>query len=348
MNKNTLEIQLNESEIEKNTAIDLKNTFMPFFEEAEKWKNKAKDIVVTNIEQIEDIKLAREARLSLKSIRVDVEKTRKRLKEESLRKGKAIDGLANVIKYLITPIEEHLQKQEDFVKIQEEIKKTELMEKRIKELESYDIFDTSFYNLSEMPEESYLQLLHNSKLSFERRKEDERKLEEEKIAKEKAELEERDRIKKENEKLRNEAKERERLAEIERKKLEKEAIKREQAGEIERKKQEEILEEQRKIAEAEQKKREQLEFEIREKKELEEKKKLEAEEKVRKEKELQIKIEREKELEPDRKKLEQLAITITQIELPKLNDEKAKQVIKKVVNILNDASNLIKQECINL
>jgi hypothetical protein len=42
------------------------------------------------------------------------------LKEQALREGKAVDGIANVLKALIVPLEEHLDKQERFVEIRAE------------------------------------------------------------------------------------------------------------------------------------------------------------------------------------------------------------------------------------
>ena len=44
-----------------------------------------------------------------------LKKVRKELKEESLRKGKAIDGVANIIKFLIEPVEKYLEDQEKFI-----------------------------------------------------------------------------------------------------------------------------------------------------------------------------------------------------------------------------------------
>ena len=55
---------------------------------------------------------ARIARLALRDIRIQADKTRKALKEESLRYGKAVQGVYNVIEYLITPIEKHLEERE--------------------------------------------------------------------------------------------------------------------------------------------------------------------------------------------------------------------------------------------
>jgi len=327
---NALILKLNQSEINQAMADDLKDTFMPFFEQAEEWTNKAKAIVVIGADQKEEIELARTARINLKDIRIAVEKTRKTKKEESLRQGKAIDGMANVIKFLIVPIEEHLLEQENFVKIQEQKVKAELKDKRELELAEYEVFDTSFYNLADMPEENYLALVENSNVAFRLKKDAERKQEEKRIADEKAAQEEREKFRKENEKLKKEAAEKERLAEIE------------------RKKQEKILAEQREKAEKEAAEREKLEAKIQKDKEDAAIAEANRIEKENAEIERLEEIKRQSELAPDKKKLEQLAVTITQIQLPELKDEKAKVIIKKVVKILNDASNLIKQECLNL
>jgi hypothetical protein len=59
--------------------------------------------------------LARKGRLEVKALRVSVEKTRKALKEDSLRFGKAVDAHARKISLPLEQIESHLQQQEDIV-----------------------------------------------------------------------------------------------------------------------------------------------------------------------------------------------------------------------------------------
>ena len=49
--------------------------------------------------------MAREGRLFLAQKRIDVEKARKALKEQSLRKGQAIDAIAKFLTSLIEPTE---------------------------------------------------------------------------------------------------------------------------------------------------------------------------------------------------------------------------------------------------
>ena len=109
---------INESGVEQSTALTLQSSFLPFFEQAEQWKIKAESLVVTDASQTREMKMAREARLALKDIRVSADKTRKALKEDSLRYGKAVQGVYNVIDYLIAPIEKHLEEQEKFPEIQ--------------------------------------------------------------------------------------------------------------------------------------------------------------------------------------------------------------------------------------
>jgi len=97
---------------------------------AREWETKAKMIKVTNALQITEMNMAREARKTFSNLRIDVEKTRKALKEQSLRKGQAIDAIARFLTSLISPIEQYLLEQENFVKIELERKAEE---KRVEE-----------------------------------------------------------------------------------------------------------------------------------------------------------------------------------------------------------------------
>jgi len=85
---------------------------------AREWEEKAHRIVVTSGSQITEMAMAREARKKFSQLRIDVERTRKSMKEQSLRKGQAIDAIAKFLVSLILPIEEYLKEQEDFVQIQ--------------------------------------------------------------------------------------------------------------------------------------------------------------------------------------------------------------------------------------
>lgn len=116
--ENQLSVIVKESGLEKTKAQILLDNFSNYFQIAGEWEKKAKAIVVSNANQITEMKMARVGRLFLREKRIAIEKTRKNLKEQALREGKAIDGIANILKALIVPIEEYLEKQEKFVEIE--------------------------------------------------------------------------------------------------------------------------------------------------------------------------------------------------------------------------------------
>ncbi len=117
---NKLELIVKESGLEQTKANIILEKFKDYFNLASIWEIKAKTIIVTQEDQRADMQMARIGRLELREKRIAIENTRKELKEQSLREGKAIDGIANVLKALIVPIEEYLEKQENFVKIKAE------------------------------------------------------------------------------------------------------------------------------------------------------------------------------------------------------------------------------------
>lgn len=232
-------------------------SFVGFLEQAEEWEAKAKQIVITDISQTKEMREAREARLALKDIRVKTENVRKELKEQSLREGRAIDGVANIVKALVIPIEEHLERQEKFVEIREETRKEKVNVERMAMMAMF-IPDTSVYNLKEMSDEAFQKLLETSKIAYEAVLAAEKKAEQERVALEKAQVEEQKRIKLENEKMKKEAEAREKA-------LVKERAEQNKKLEIERSK-----------ARVEAEARERAEAELRAKKQAEEDKKQEA------------------------------------------------------------------------
>lgn len=117
--ENQLQVIVKESGLEQTKAKYLLDNFTEYFKLADEWAIKAKSIVVTNESQQADMSMARVGRLFLREKRIAIEKARKELKEQSLREGKAIDGIANVLKALIVPIEEYLEKQEKFIEFKQ-------------------------------------------------------------------------------------------------------------------------------------------------------------------------------------------------------------------------------------
>ncbi|HYE75601.1 MAG TPA: hypothetical protein VEF04_19820, partial [Blastocatellia bacterium] len=134
--ENQLEIIVKESHLEQTKAQRILETFKNYFEIAAEWEKKAKSIVVTSVDQTAEMQMARAGRLFLREKRIAIEKVRKELKEQALREGKAIDGIANVLKGLIEPIEDYLDQQERFAQIEQEKKEAAIraqIERRMEE-----------------------------------------------------------------------------------------------------------------------------------------------------------------------------------------------------------------------
>lgn len=263
---NKLQVLVNESGLETTKAKVLLDKFKDYFDIASEWETKAKAIVVTDESQTADMEMARVGRLFLREKRISVEKARKELKEQSLREGKAIDGIANVLKAVIVPIEEYLEKQEKFVELKAEAER----EAKRKEIE--------------------------------RRMEEERIAEEKANAA--AEAAERERIRLENEQLKAEAVEREKAAAEERKKQEEILAKERAAAEAERSKQAKILAKQKAEFLAKQKAIE--EKARRERESAEKAARAERENVMKKQREIEEKARKEREsAEAERKRLEE-------------------------------------------
>lgn len=224
--------------IAQNTGLGLEsaqpliNAFQPYFEQAEQWRQRVSLIKVTDVSQTREMNLARETRLALKEIRINVEHTRKKLKEDSLRKGKAIDGMANVLEFLIAPLEKSLLEQEQFAERAEAARKTARAQVRLSEIAPViDPAVLSSLNILDMEEAAYQQLLTDSRLAHSAKQEAQARLEAENKAKAEADARERARIQEENQRLMREVAEKEEaarkeklrlqaLAEVERQKAE--------------------------------------------------------------------------------------------------------------------------------
>jgi hypothetical protein len=176
------------------------------------------DIRVTDVSQTREMKLARESRLALREIRIKAERTRKELKADSLMRGKAIDGLYNVIEFLVAPLEKHLLEQEQFAERKEQARKDALRIHREEQLRPLGV-DTSVYVLAEMTDDAFNSLLVSSQIAHQAKVDAARKAEEERIARERADAVERQRIQAENARLKAEADAREKIARAERDKV---------------------------------------------------------------------------------------------------------------------------------
>lgn len=150
------------------SAATIIETFEPIFTEADRLLGEAAAVNVTSADQVAEMKQARMMRLQLRDVRIQAEHARKNLKEDSLRRGKAIDGIANVLKGQVEPVESRLEEMEQFAARQEAKRKAALALTRAEALRPFA--DPQFYQLGEMTEEQFTELLSGLKAAQEAKK----------------------------------------------------------------------------------------------------------------------------------------------------------------------------------
>jgi len=201
----SLETVVTQSGLDPASAEALRLAFNPLFTAAADWSKRVNGLSVTDVSQRRELKLARESRLALKEIRCNADRQRKKLKEESLRRGKAIDGIYNVLEYLVAPLEEQLLAMEQFAERKEAARLDEQLAERQKALayHGFPAMDTGA--LRTMADEDFQKLLSDAQLMAEAKQREAERVELERLAKERAEAEERQRLAAENARLQAEA-----------------------------------------------------------------------------------------------------------------------------------------------
>lgn len=343
MNKNKVELIIEENQLDTKEKASIVNGFDGFESIAKEWQVKAKQIKVTSINDKEQIALAKEGRKFLKAKRIEIEKNRKAMKETALRKGQAIDAVARFLTSLLKPTEEYLYEQEKFAEIQETKRLDELEATRKEKLSKY-VEDVELFKVREMEDEAFDKLLASQKRSWEIEQEEVKKVEEERIAREKAEKIRQLRVSKFNtianniktwdleinvgldvdsdsfdkdyEVLNKKVATAIKEVKSEKAKLEKEKQKLEAEREKERIVNEKKLEEERQ-------KRLKIEAEQKAKEEEENRKREEEEEKKR-----------VAQTAPDKEKLKALAKQLLDVEYPEVNTEEAKKVLAGVKELM--------------
>lgn len=356
---NQLQVIVEESGLEENKVQELLSHFGTDFKEAQELATKSRGINVTSEDQKKEMAEARTARLKLREVRIRVEKTRQELKEDSLRVGKAIDGAANIIKALIAPVEEHLEKQEKFA---ESLAKKRLQDRyaeRVRLLSAF-LSDLTVYNLETMADESFQALLDKSHAEHLAKQEAEKKAELERIEKQKKV----DLYHKRKELLipywqflkgdqpsidfgeipedsfqiiLKEVKEAKKQKDVadEKMRLENEKLKKE-------------AEDRDKKTAEEREKRENLEKQMREREEEDRKQKQLVADQQAKEKAEQDELERKKLLAPDRDKLFALAEALKEVKMPVVQSKEAKKTLLDVAGMMGRLDGFIKQRAENL
>jgi len=319
-------IKMDNFDIEPSKAEQIRAVFVPMADMLEKFEGQFNEVVAL-VPSKETSARAKRLRLDIAKVRIATEKARVAQKEEYLQAGKAIDGVANILKFAVGKKETKLQEIETHFERMEAARIEKLGQDRTEELAQYECYNVA--RLGEMTDDVYANFLIGARVNFETRKEAERKAEEERLAKEAAELAERKRIWRENEELKKQAAEKEAALKEER-----------LLAEIERKKQEAALALAKAQADAERKASEEANRVEREKLEAELKVKQEAE---AKEKARIAKEEKKAKAAPDKDKLTKLAAAIDAIELPAVASEEAQKTLREVQTLLAKVSVFIKQ-----
>jgi len=190
------------------SAQSIAQSFAPHFEEFAAVRDEARGVAA------DAPKAARIIRLKLKNIRIASAKTHKELKEDSLLRGRAIDGFKNILAAELVPVEKALDEIERAEEIKEAKRKVDLKEKRAEEIAPYA--DPAFFQLEEMPDAQYAEVLSGAKAAHALKIATQAKAEADAIEKAKAEAEaqarkdaetlaERERILAENKRLASEA-----------------------------------------------------------------------------------------------------------------------------------------------
>lgn len=136
----TLEaIELNQ--LGESRALKIKQTFEPMSKMLSEFEQSFNSIIKAyNKEDITPdlISDAKRLRLDISKIRIQTEKTRKTEKEEYLRAGKAIDGVANILKWAVVEKENKLKDIEQHYERLEKLRLEKLQDERVKLLSEYN------------------------------------------------------------------------------------------------------------------------------------------------------------------------------------------------------------------
>lgn len=178
-------------------------TFAPFMVTVKELSDKA--ATINKVEpSVLDAKLAREVRLAMVKNRTATGKQKDLSKATVLAEGNLIQNLHNVVINISTLVEADLEAVEKYAENKEKERKAALAVERAAMFEPYGT-DLTGYNLGDMAENVFADLLESQKLLYEKRIADAAAAEAKRIADEKAELERQAALKAENERLKAEA-----------------------------------------------------------------------------------------------------------------------------------------------
>jgi hypothetical protein len=326
--------------------------FGQFYQRADELRTKAASIVVTSPEDKDAIRDAREYRLALKNIRVGADKTRKAMKEDSLRLGRAIDGAYNMLEHAIKPLETYLEDQEKIAERLEAERLQNLRETRLAALKEADPDHIPSGDVAAYFDAHFEKVLGDVRDLRKLRQEWEQREEQERIERERKEAEERERIRLENERLKAEAAAREAEMQAERERVAKERALAEAKAAAERRALEEAACKEREAAEAKAKAeaaaRAKAEEEARALREANERREREAREAAEQAERERIAAEKKAARAPDKAKLRGFAANVRAMKVPEATTDDGKRVAAEIAAKVKGFAKWIEAQTENL
>ncbi|OGV36181.1 MAG: hypothetical protein A2020_12310 [Lentisphaerae bacterium GWF2_45_14] len=153
---NELVLKVEEYNIEPSRAEQIRAIFIPMANMLEEFETQYNE--VTQLEPSKETSArAKRLRLDIAKVRFATEKLRIAQKEEYLRAGKAIDGVANILKFAVVEKETKLQEIETHFERLEAARIESLGQERASELEKYECYNVQ--HLGEMADDVYANFL---------------------------------------------------------------------------------------------------------------------------------------------------------------------------------------------
>ncbi len=154
-------------ELEPAEALVLNADVAGFITRIRTLTTRAKGIVVSARGQEAEERAAKVTRLALRAERVEAIKQLKELKASSLRRGRALDGVAAIVREMTEPAEEYLKLQETYTERADAAEQDKVRAARAETLRALDADPSVFADLGTLSTEAWAALLDNVKAAHE-------------------------------------------------------------------------------------------------------------------------------------------------------------------------------------
>ena len=201
--KQLIVIDPKEYGLEQNEAKQVEAVFTPMIAKMTELEDEFNEIVALPVEP-DTCKKAKELRLKYVKIRTATADIHKKAKAYYLAGSRFVDGWRNAQQFASANKEDALMQIEKHFELLEQAAREKLGNERSAALAPY-VDDVSCYNLAEMSQQGFDQLLESSKIACEAKAKAEKEAEDARLEAEKKEREEQERIRKENEQLKKDA-----------------------------------------------------------------------------------------------------------------------------------------------